>query len=205
MSGFPRHQRPQTQHLDEHGLALLAGDDLGWWARWRMRRHVHECARCAVKLAELEQVRADVSALSGIDLPVGLDWNRMEREMRANIHLAVDCGDAIRRVPQFGKQLDWRAALALTALTAVVLTGWFLNASKPLGLAPRVAVEAGSARVTGNGGGVELRTGSMQSLTLLAPRTASYSSYAVDAHGAVSARSVDETTGQVTISNVSFE
>ena len=195
----------QQQHVDERDLALLAGDDLGWWASWRLRRHVNECARCATKLADLEQVRADVSALSGIDLPVNLDWNRMEREMRANIHLAVDCGEAIRRVPEFGKPLDWRAAMALTALTAVVLTGWFLNARRPLGLVPLAAVEAGSARVTGSVHGVELRTGSMQSLTLLAPKKASYSSYAVDAHGAVSARSVDEATGQVTIANVSFE
>jgi hypothetical protein len=192
-------------HISEQDLALLAGDDLGWWARWRMRRHVGECARCSQKLADLEQVRADVSALSAIDLPVGLDWNRMEREMRANIHLAVDCGDAIRRVPQFGKPLDWRAAMALAALTAVVLTGWFLGGSRKYGAGPWAAVESGSARVSASGAGVELRTGSMQSLTLLAPRETSYSSYAVDAHGAVSARSVDESTGQVTIANVSFE
>ena len=193
------------KHVDERDLALLVGDDLGWWARWQMRRHVHECARCASTLAELEQARADVSALSGISLPVGLDWNRMEREMRANIHLGVDAGDAIRQVPQFGKQLDWRAAMALSALTAVVLTGWFLNAGRPIRNVAVAAVESGLARVTASGRGVELRTGSMHGLTLLAPQQSVYSSYAVDAHGAVSARSVDETTGQVTIANVSFE
>jgi hypothetical protein len=194
-----------TQHPDVLELALLAGDDIGWWERRKLRRHVHECARCASTLAELEESRADLSKLSGEGLPDGLDWSRMEREMRGNIHLALDCNEAVRKVPRYGTPLDWRAGLALTALTAVILTGWFLNARRQVTRPPMAAVEAGFARVTASGKGVELRTGSAQSLTLMAPKQGSYTSYAVDARGAVSARSVDDSTGQVTIANVSFE
>lgn len=194
-----------TQHPDVLDLALLAGDDLGWWEARQLRRHVHECARCASTLAELEESRADLSKLSGEGLPEGLDWSRMEREMRGNIHLALDCNDAVSKVPRYGTPLDWRAALALTAMTAVVLTGWFLNVRKNVLRPPVAAVEAGYAKVLASGNGVELRTGAKQSLTLMAPKQGAYSSYSVDTRGAVSARSVDEQTGQVTIANVSFE
>jgi hypothetical protein len=194
-----------TEHPDVLDLALLAGDDLGWWEARKLRRHVNECARCASSLAELEESRADLSKLSGEGLPEGLDWSRMEREMRGNIHLALDCNEAVRKVPRYGTPLDWRAVLALTAMTAVVLTGWFLNARRQVTRPPMAAVEAGFARVMALGNGLELRTGSKQSLTLMAPKEASYSSYSVDTRGGVSARSVDESTGQVTIANVSFE
>jgi hypothetical protein len=189
-------------HPSEKQLALLAGDDLGWWEAFGLRRHVRRCARCAGTLESFEITRADLSHLSAEGLPEGLDWPRIEREMRGNIHLAVDAGNAIRRVPQFGQKLDWRAGLALTALTAVVLTGWFLNARRTPTNVPVAAVEAGHARVLAVGAGVELRTGSTRGMTLLAPKEASYS---VDARGSVSARSVDESTGQVTIADVSFE
>jgi len=194
-----------TQHPDVMDLALLAGDDLGWWEARKLRRHVHECARCASTLAELEESRADLSRLSGEGLPEGLDWTRMEREMRGNIHLALDCNEAVRKVPRYGAALDWRAGLALTALTAVVLTGWFLNVRKVVTRPPMAAVEAGFAKVMASGKGVELRTGTRQALTLMAPESAGYTSYSVDTGGGISARSVDDATGQVTIANVSFE
>lgn len=193
------------EHPDVLDLALLAGDDIGWWESRKLRRHVKECARCASTLVELEESRADLSKLSGEGLPEGLDWSRMEREMRGNIHLALDCNEAVRKVPRYGAKLDWRGALALTALTAVVLTGWFLNARKQVLRPPMAAVEAGFAKVLAVANGVELRTGSKQALTLVTPKQASLSSFSVDAHGGVSARSVDDATGQVTITNVSFE
>jgi hypothetical protein len=133
-------------HPEERELALLAGDDLGWWEGRKLRQHVQECARCAIALADLEESRVDLSKLSGEGLPDGLDWSRMEREMRGNIHLALDCNEAVRKVPRYGQVLDWRAAFALTAVTAVVLTGWFLNARRTVSRPPMAAVTAVSAK-----------------------------------------------------------
>lgn len=190
-----------TNHPSVRDLALYAGRELGLMKRLRLHWHVKDCAACQGEVAGLQASRESTKAMAQ-ELPPGVDWSVLEREMRANIHLGMAAGEAIRPAPVAPQRIDWRAGLALASLTAVVMTGWFLNAprTKPAGF-PVASMEAGYARLASVKGGIELKKDD-QRLTLLVPAE---SSYTVDTHGGVSARSVDENTGQVTIANVSLE
>jgi hypothetical protein len=121
--------------------------------------------------------------------------------MRANIRLAVDAGEAVARPAQLREPLGWRAAVALAALTLVIVSGWWLYAPRLQPGTPDVGVT-----VAVKGDGVELRDGA-GAMLLMHPKSAEPGdvTYSVDAEGGVRARYVDEQSGQVTINNVYAE
>lgn len=191
----------QQSHPDVRDLALLAGGELPFWKKWHVRRHVRECADCEAEFEAMSHTRAGFARSAG-ELPAGLDWDRLEFEMRANIRVGLAAGDAIR--PQVAPaRWDWRAGFAVAALATVVVTGWMLGRQNRVNNSPVASVQAGYAMAQSGREGIELKQQSGAVLTLMAPATRPVS-YSVDTEGALSARSVDE-AGQITISHVQVD
>lgn len=188
------------RHPAESDLALFAGGDLGPVARWRVRVHAARCARCS---RELDAFRGSTALLrrEASGEPPGLNWRRLAAEMRANIRLGVDAGEVVARASSRREAFGWRAAVALAALTLVIVSGWWLYLPRlqPAPSEPGVTVGV-------KGDGVELRDGA-GTLLLMHPKSAEPGDVmvSVDAEGGVRARYVDEQSGQVTINDVYAE
>ena len=189
------------QHPDVRELALLAGGDLPWWRKWQLTRHAKGCADCQAELGALKDVRREF-ARAASELPAGLDWQRLEFEMRANIRVGLAAGEAIRPREIAGRW-DWRAGFAVAALATVVVTGWFLGRQNRVSTAPVASVQAGYAMAQSGSEGIEWKQRSGAVLTLMAP-AARPVSYTVNTEGGLSARAVDE-AGQITISHVQID
>lgn len=189
------------QHPDVRDLALLAGGELPLWRRWRLERHVRNCDTCQAEYEALAGVRREF-ARDVNQLPAGLDWSRLEFEMRANIRVGLAAGDAIRP-PEASSAWDWRASFAVAALATVVITGWFLGRQGRISGAPAASVQAGYAMAQSGREGIELKQRSGAVMTLMSP-AARPVSYSVNTEGGLSARSVDE-SGQITISHVQID
>lgn len=215
------------KHLSPDQLVLQAGGDLPLLESLRARLHLRRCANCREDLAALASLREQL-AQKAAALPPGLDWDRLESEMRANIHLGLTVG-AIAECA-FGPQSDpdpevipapetkparaavtrmnWSlsspwlpGAAVLGSLTLVVLLVWLLS-YPPLSLAPGQIAEAPPLApvMTALETGLEVRhTGG--ALTLLPP-AAEHATLAVDLGGSARAEYVDVETGQVTIHRV---
>ncbi|HKD08619.1 MAG TPA: hypothetical protein VKB79_22140 [Bryobacteraceae bacterium] len=182
-----------ASHPSEIDLALFAGDDCGMVSRYFLNRHVRRCAQCAAVVAQFEAVRAEM------DMPPlpDVDWDRLELEMRANIHLGLEAGECVRMaVPR--RTRDARLAVAFASLAIVVSAGFLMK---------RAPVNDPSAHKTAEpvlestGAGIELRNGA-SSLTLM-NRHGAVADQTVSAEGQIRARYIDN--GSVTINNVSLE
>ena len=188
------------QHPDLRQLALLAGGDLPWWQRYHFSLHTGHCESCRQQLEALQETRDFVADTVDI-LPAFVDWDRLSADMRANIQVGLEAGEAIRPREPARLGLDWRPAFALAALTLVVLSGWYLNINRQnIYHLPSASVEVGDARVESGSEGIVLTRGGGR-MTVMQPK-AQPVSYSVNSTGAVSARTIDTETGQVTISHV---
>ncbi len=180
-------------HPSESDLALFASGDCRWPRRWMVERHLYTCGDCRDTLASYGDLR---NALSHQAAPE-LNWNALAGEMRANIRVGLAAGECVRepvastwRKPQLG--------FALAGVLLIAGAGVFLR-----GLLPHdVATPAIRASVLeSTGAGVEVRSGSGGSMTLLnhgdiaGDRT-------VTSEGAIRANYVDGSTGTVTITSV---
>src|SRR5215469_12533000 len=74
----------QMKHPSQATLALQAGGDLGFLARWRTKRHLRRCTRCREEVEAFEWARQVAPDLAEIP---EIHWNRLAAEMKANIHL----------------------------------------------------------------------------------------------------------------------
>ncbi len=184
-------------------LALHAGGELGWLARWRTERHVAECERCRADVAAFERTRQILPDLA--EMPE-VPWNRLAAEMKANIRLGLAAGECVREGG--APRLDWprvtgmRAAVALASVTALLVTGMVLERPAPVAT---VADEGLVVQATGNG--IQIRRGG-QALRLMNPngmRAGERVTYSPDAEGSIRARYIDPQTGYVTINNVYAE
>lgn len=182
-------------HIALRDLALFSQGDLGWWKSLAVRRHLHSCEACRAEVEAFRGTREHLHRAAS-ELPAGIDWESLSFDMRANIRVGLDAGEAIRPVATPPLALDWRGAFAVAALTLVVMTGWFL--SRRSAVLPAASAQFGFARVEARDNGVELKRGAA-TLTLTSFTPASYQ---VDTTGELTARSVDADTGQVTIRHV---
>ncbi len=186
------------RHLTEEQLALGAGNDLQGFDRWRADRHLRRCPTCRMAYSELVAARASVKE-AATELPDGVNWDALERDMRANIRVGLAAAACVtpERTPE---RLDVRAAVAFAALTIVVLTGWYLSMPR---FVPRpfASVTDRGAVVEATPAGVELKHGP-QGLVLLNPQVTRVT-YSVDTQGA-QARYVDQESGQVTVTQVTI-
>ncbi len=122
------------KHPSETELALLAGGDLaGYRERWRVTRHVAQCADCQAEVKSLRDASEHVRGLTA-ELPKDLNWNRLAPEMTGNIRVGLAAGEAIARFDKPAARplrLGWNAALVLTCATAVFLIAFWISLPQP--------------------------------------------------------------------------
>ena len=186
------------RHPSEEILALHAGGDLGWVARWTTARHLANCPRCAAEVAATARFRETLPELNQIpEVP----WNRIAAEMRANIRLGLAAGECVK---SSGRPLrdsplftGARATLALASVLALMVTSLMLE-----GPAPRVA-RPEEPVVQATVDGIQRRWGD-QGFGLM-HSGASGVTYTVSAQGTLGARYTDPETGNVTMTKIYVE
>jgi hypothetical protein len=182
-------------HPRENDLALLAGGDAGSIRRFLLDRHVRTCADCQDTVAEYRELRAE---LAGIETP-DLNWNFLASDMRANIRLGLEAGACVRSSPVF-KHWNPRFGIAFASLVVLVVSSFL---ARDLRFRPPAADSSTPStpvlQLTESG--VEIRTGTNSSLTLL-NHHGNAANQTVSAEGDIGARYIDGETGSVTINNV---
>lgn len=190
------------KHPAQETLALLAGGDLGLFARWRAGRHVARCGQCRDEVAAYEAAREIAGDLAEIP---ELQWNRLAAEMKANIRLGLAAGECVRASdpplherPVFTRT---RAVVAFASIVALCATSVLLE--RP---APKLRAEYYDGPfVQATSDGIQLRNGDRSfGLRNLADGP-EFVTYTLDAQGAVGSRSVDPDTDTVTINRVYAE
>ncbi len=174
-------------------LALYAGNDLGFWARRRVTRHIADCAGCRKEAHALREAVAEIYDLAS-EIPAGLNWGRLAAEMKANIRLGLAAGECVAPEAPNRHPFGFRQAMAMASVALLVLAGWFLNVPQPRSALPQAGAVV---RQTAAGIAFEENGGA---LTMRVPSDAVM--LTVSTQGSLAARYVDNETGQVTISNV---
>jgi len=183
-------------HPGEQQLALYSSGDLNFVNSLRVQWHLRTCARCS---QQVESIAAVTSALRShtIEMPRGVEWDRLAAEMTANIHLGLEAGECVGPVRLARpERIGWRASLVMAGMTIVLVGAWFLNPPRHTEkLAQRSPIEIGTMP-----GGIEMK-GNGSALMLLHTR-GQQTPIIVSTPGSLRARFVDQDTGQVTINNV---
>jgi hypothetical protein len=206
-------------HVKETDLALYAAGDLRLWQRAMVHLHLRNCQSCSTVV---EEFRADGRALRDAagGLPEGLDWARLSSEMTANIRVGLAAGECVApRGRHAGKLVPvaWRplalASVVTAGLAALLVGGWWLNMpaqeTQALSRAMRsiwhgrsVMQEERGPVIEVSSEGIELRKdgGALG----VSQDSAKLVSVSVSTQGSASAHYVDQDTGQVTITSVSY-
>lgn len=123
------------KHPNPVQLALMAGNDLGPWDRWRVRRHVSRCASCSSEVQALRTVSEQVREVTA-ELPENLNWSQLAQEMTANVHVGLAAGEAIARFdkPSLSgrpRRLGWNAAMVVACATVIFGAAFWINLPRP--------------------------------------------------------------------------
>lgn len=185
------------KHPNEATLALHAGGDLGFVARWRTERHLTRCDRCRDEVAAFTELREVLPELAEVpEVP----WNRLAAEMRANIRLGLVAGEcvgagdgSIGGAPRFTVA---RAVLAFAGIVLMMGTGLLLEHPSPVAAREGPLVQATENGIQARSGGQAFRLMNTGAKSVM---------YSASADGSMGARYVDPETGYVTINNVYVE
>ena len=190
-------------------LALFMSGDLPWKEMWRLRRHISRCERCETQVAEYRAAKgelkreAESQTLTAFEAIA--DWNALEREMLGNIAVGVAaarCIDKVRR----GRSLLIKSAI-VAGLTSLFVAGWITHIPREqtvhLAASLRQLVGWDRQQMPGTQlkttpDGIAVRTQGA-TLTIMHPPTAVI---VVSGPSSMSARYIDEDSGQVTITKV---
>jgi len=204
----------RSDHPDDRLLALHAAGDLPRWSglhlsRWRMERHLAHCASCHDRVVGFSRASNELRREARAETLTGFeaiaDWSRLEREMLGNIAVGVAAARCIDHVGR-GRMLVTRGALA-AGLLALFVAGWATHIPREqtehvasslrqiVGLEPRQPLGTVVRTVPD---GIAVRAQGV-TLTIMHPPSALLS---VSGRSDVSARYIDEETGQVTITKV---
>jgi len=183
------------RHPSESELALMAGGELGLFARLRVNRHLKGCPVCRAASRAFAEDRVWLSQCAG-ELPPGLNWGQLAAEMKANIHLGLEadrCAGVRRGRPAWSSH----PTLALASAALIIVVGVWLSVPQP-----EILTADGGRGVTleATPTGIELKQDD-RSLMLLNPGSEPVA-VSVSMQGALRARYVDSETGHVTITNV---
>jgi hypothetical protein len=123
------------QHPNQVQLALMAGNDLGAWDRWRVGRHVACCASCSSEVLALRTASEQVREVTS-KLPENLNWNQLAEEMAANVRVGLAAGEAIARFDKPSitgrpRHFGWNAAMVLACATVVFGAAFWINLPRP--------------------------------------------------------------------------
>jgi hypothetical protein len=180
------------RHPRTTDLALFAGEDLAFFTRHQVKRHLAGCVRCRERVEKFTAMRGELRHLS--EFP-DVHWGRLAAEMKANIHLGLEAGecvnDSFRFFPAGSAWLAYAGTLALLAIAV-----WIgLPGPQPMPANP-----PGAAVLAATGDGIELKQGET-SFSLIHGRAGDVM-LSVSAQGAMRARYLDAETGFVTVNNV---
>jgi len=186
-------------HPNQATLALHAGGDLGFFARWRTARHLAHCESCRDEIAAFDGIREMLPDLS--ETPE-IQWNRLAAEMKANIRLGLSAGECVRtseRPPRASRLFTGaRAAVALAGIVTMVATGFLLQNSTPVRAEQRTVVQSFAD-------GIQVGAGDQAFRLMNTGVDTKDVTLSVGAQGSMGARYVDPKTGYVTINNVYAE
>jgi hypothetical protein len=184
------------KHPNQASLALHAGGDLGWWARWWVTRHLEKCDVCREEVAAFEDVREALPELAEIP---EISWSRMAAEVKANVRLGLAAGECVRVPEPAMRESAWFAGgrwlVAFASIVVLVVTGVVLE--RP---APRPAAPDAGPMVEATGYGIQMQSGGQT--FGLTNGGAQKVTYLMDAQGSMGARYVDPDTGYLTINTV---
>lgn len=199
-----------TGHPVPADLALFSSGDLPRGARWRIGRHVKHCSDCERQVLSFRAAKTELKREAQTETLTAFeaiaDWARLEREMLGNIAVGLSAARCIEKVGR-KRTVLLRAAFAL-ALTGLFVLGWITHIPRdetgrlvsslqhlvrlngpqqPSGTVLRTTADGIAVRAQG------------ATLTILHPPSAVVS---LSGFSAVSARYVDDDTGQVTVTKV---
>jgi hypothetical protein len=199
----PRH------HPSIETLALYSTADLPLLTRLRVGRHVARCGDCDQQVLLFRSAKTELQREANSQTLTGFEaithWPVLEREMLGNIAVGVDAARCIENVGRKRAYL-FRFSLA-GALLALFIAGWVTHIPREQTerLAATLRNFAGferpqlpSAILRSTPGGIAVGTQGA-TLTILHPASAVIS---MSGTSAVTARYIDEDSGQVTITNV---
>jgi len=182
------------KHPNQATLALHAGGDLGFFARWKTERHLAHCDLCRDEMAAFDQIREMLPDLAEIP---EVQWNRLAAEMKANVRLGLAAGECVRTndSPLRERRLftGARAAVAVASIMTLVATGILLQNTTPALADDRTVVQT-----TLDG----IQVGAGDQAFRLMNQGAQNVTHSVGAQGSMGARYVDPKTASVTINNV---
>jgi hypothetical protein len=184
------------RHPEETILALHSSGDLGWFAAWKVERHVARCARCREEVESFRGVREVLPDLAALP---EVSWNRIAAEMRANIRLGLAAGECVGEIaeavpsPLFGKA---RAVLAFAGIFTLIVTGLVLERPTPSATSRDTVAQAID-------NGIQMRAGDQGFGLMHAGAHGVINT--VSAEGTMGARYVDPQSGYVTMTKVYVE
>ncbi len=189
-------------------LALFSSDDLPWRDIWRLRRHVTHCDECEHKIAEYRAAKVELRREAQTETLTAFeaitDWSVLEREMLGNIAVGVAAARAIHRTGH--APLLTKAAIS-AGLVLLFAAGWLTHIpgeqTARLFSLVRQMVTSNHRQLSGTllkttPDGIAVRAQGA-TLTIIHPASAII---AVAGPESVSARYVDQDTGEVTITRV---
>jgi hypothetical protein len=190
-------------------LSLYATGDLPVMIRLRTDMHVRHCATCEQHVLAIQAAKAELRRQSHAEILTGFeaiaDWHALENDMLGNIRVGVAasrCIEKVGRTRHIGGRLAWVAGMA-----ALFIAGWLTRVPTEDSLrilsALRRAVGIDQQPISGTivhstPNGIAVRAQGA-TLTILHPQSAVIS---MSSPTSVTARYVDDDSGQVTITNV---
>jgi hypothetical protein len=186
--------------LSEKERALLAGNDAGLWLRLKSRLSGRgEDAQAASQRTEIEELTRLRSRMPVFrELPEHFAWDALAAEMKANILVAVEAGEAVR--PQVRHvPVGWKAGLAFAGLAVVMVSGYWWHLPGRLSPAPPLQQAVLEARP----GGLEVQDRETAFGVMYARESGQQT--LSGGQGSVRADFVDEETGQLTVAHVYME
>ncbi len=210
------------KHPSETQLALLAGGDLSFRERWRVRRHVSRCAQCENELHALMLASEQVRQVSA-ELPRGLDWNRLAEEMQGNIRVGLAAGQAIAAFDKPAAvrrpRLAWNAGTVIACATVLFVFAFWVNLPRPQAehlaqalhriaahgignMAQPAALQPDDVVLEASSTGIEVKENG-GTLSLMHPRSDG-ATVSVSMQGSAGVRFIDSDTGQVTTNKVYY-
>lgn len=201
-----------TRHPKETDLALYAGNDLGWLARQRLELHLRSCSQCQQEITEFSSQRATSRGIAPeAGLPwVGVEWNRLAAEMKANIRLGLEAGSCVGPTPGFERPkprwiwipLAAAATLLFSAGSALWLNHMRTAATVPMAM-QLAAPQQQQVVLEVKDSGIQVRDGD-EIVSELRSSSRGAVVYSVNAQGGIGASYVDRDTGTVTVNNVYY-
>ncbi len=198
-----------AEHPSIQILALYSAGDLPFMLRFRTGRHVRECAVCERQVHSMQAAKAELRREAQAEVLTGFeaiaDWHTLESDMLGNIRVGVAaarCIEKVGRTRRVGFLLAWG-----TGMSMLFAAGWIARVpaedSQRIVTALRRVVGLEQAPFNGTvlrstPDGISVKTQGA-TLTILHPQSAVIS---MSGPSAVTARYVDDDSGQVTITNV---